>query len=127
MRIWTPIGNGSGIREECRQWKAADKQSQDAPAAENPREGRKDARKAAAERRQQMASVRKAAKDAEKRLDKLSKDRESLMATMADPSTWEKSTAEVQKLALKKAALDKEIADVEERWLAAEAELEAAG
>ena len=107
--------------------KAADKQSQDAPAAENSREGRKDARKAAAERRQQMASVRKAAKDAEKRLDKLSKDRESLMATMADPSTWEKSTAEVQKLALKKAALDKEIADVEERWLAAEAELEAAG
>lgn len=87
---------------------------------------RKDARRQAAESRRQNVEIRKAAQESEKRLLKLTAEREALVGQLGDPRTYNGSTAELQKLIQKKAALDGQIADAEERWLAAAEALEAA-
>jgi len=90
------------------------------------RVNKKDQRRLAAEARKQNVEVRKAAQDAEKRLEKLTGERDALVVTLGDPRTYKGSTAEMQKLIHKKAALDAQIAEAEERWLAAAEALEAA-
>ncbi len=92
----------------------------------NSRMGRKEARKAAADRRKENADIRKAAREAEKLLEKLTERRNKLIETLGDPATYEKSTREVKDLILKKEAVDREIAAAEAAWLEASEALEAA-
>jgi ATP-binding cassette subfamily F protein 3 len=92
----------------------------------NSRVGRKEARKAAADRRKENADIRKAAREAEKLLEKLTERRNRLVATLGDPATYEKSTREVQELIMKKEAVDREIVAAETAWLEASEALEAA-
>jgi len=88
--------------------------------------GKKEARKAAADRRKENADIRKAAREAEKQLEKLTSRRQKLVDTLADPETYEKSTIEVQDLIKKKEVVDREIAVAETTWLTASEALEAA-
>ena len=96
------------------------------PESDDGRTNRKDQRRQAAESRRQNVEIRKAALEAEKRLLKLTTEREALVRQLGDPRTYNGSTAELQKMIQKKAALDGQIAEAEERWLAAAEALEAA-
>ena len=85
-----------------------------------------DPRRQAADARRQNVEVRKAAQDAEKRLEKLTAERDALVTRLGDPKTYNGSTSELQKLIQKKAALDAQVAEAEETWLAAAEAVEAA-
>ena len=115
------------LRDRAKARNAKDSKSDDADGAGgNSRMGRKEARKAAADRRKENADIRKAAREAEKALEKLTARRRSLVDKLGDPATYEKSTREVQELVTKKEAVDREIASAETAWLLASEALEAA-
>ncbi|MCC6104697.1 MULTISPECIES: ABC-F family ATP-binding cassette domain-containing protein [Acetobacter] len=90
-------------------------------------QSRKDDRRERAEARKAQAPLRKIIKDAESRLAKLATERAKIEASLADPALYTDGKAEdVTRLNTRLAAIGKEQAEVEERWLEAEAELEAA-
>ncbi|GAA09885.1 ABC transporter ATP-binding protein [Acetobacter tropicalis NBRC 101654] len=90
-------------------------------------QSRKDDRRERAEARKAQAPLRKIIKDAESRLAKLAAERAKIEASLADPALYTDGKAEdVTRLNTRLAAIGKEQAEVEERWLEAEAELEAA-
>jgi ATP-binding cassette, subfamily F, member 3 len=97
-----------------------------ADAEDGSRVNKKDQRRLAAEARRQNVEARKTAQEAEKRLEKLTAERDVLVTKLGDPKTYSGSTAEMHKLIQKKAALDAQVAEAEERWLAAAEELESA-
>ena len=90
------------------------------------RSGRQAARRAAAERRRDTASVRQAARAAEQALDALIVRRERLVDRLADPDTYGKNDGDVGELVRRKAAIDREIEAAETAWLEATEALEAA-
>ena len=115
------------LRERSRAASGKGSKTSDASTGEgNSRVDRKEARKAAAERRKENADIRKAAREAEKLLEKLTVRRQKLIDTLGDPATYEKSTQEVKDLILKKEAVDREIVAAEATWLEASEALEAA-
>ncbi|ATJ90787.1 glycosyl transferase family 1 [Acetobacter senegalensis] len=90
-------------------------------------QSRKDDRRERAEARKAQAPLRKIIKDAESRLAKLATERAKIEASLADPALYTDGKAEdVTRLNTRLAAIGKEQAEVEERWLEAEAELESA-
>lgn len=90
-------------------------------------QSRKDDRRERAEARKAQAPLRKIIKDAESRLAKLATERAKIEASLVDPALYTDGKAEdVTRLNTRLAAIGKEQAEVEERWLEAEAELEAA-
>ncbi len=104
-----------------------------ARAANRPRQdstgqqSRKDDRRDRAEARKALAPLRKIAKDAEAKLAKLASERAKLEAALADPALYaDGKAAEVTRLNTRLAAIAKDEAEAEERWLAAEAEMEEA-
>ncbi|HLW26588.1 MAG TPA: ABC-F family ATP-binding cassette domain-containing protein [Kiloniellales bacterium] len=96
---------------------------------EKPKESapnRKDQRRAAAEIRAATANLRKAAQQAERRLEQLARDRAAVEAELADPELYEKTSARIPQLQKRLGELDKEIAAAEAAWLEAEEAIEAA-
>ncbi|KAA8387292.1 ABC-F family ATP-binding cassette domain-containing protein [Acetobacter tropicalis] len=90
-------------------------------------QSRKDDRRERAEARKAQAPLRKIIKDTESRLAKLATERAKIEASLVDPALYTDGKAEdVTRLNTRLAAIGKEQAEVEERWLEAEAELEAA-
>jgi len=87
----------------------------DAPAT-----SRKDERRARARAREATADLRKRAKEAEKWLERLGRQRAEIETVLADPSTYEGSTADMLELGRKLAKIDDEIAAAESAWLEAE-------
>ena len=87
----------------------------DAPAVT-----RKDERRARARAREATADLRKQAKEAEKRLERLGRRRAEIETVLADPATYEGSTADMLELGRKLAKIDNEIAAAESAWLEAE-------
>ncbi len=87
----------------------------DAPAV-----SRKDGRRARARAREATADLRKQAKEAEKRLERLGRRRAEIETVLADPATYEGSTADMLELGKKLAKIDNEIAAAESAWLEAE-------
>ncbi len=90
-------------------------QNGDAPAV-----SRKDERRARARAREATADLRKQAKEAEKRLERLGRRRAEIETVLADPATYEGSTADMLELGRKLAKIDNEIAAAESAWLEAE-------
>ncbi|RUT25555.1 glycosyl transferase family 1 [Asaia sp. W19] len=89
--------------------------------------GRKEVRRDRAEQRKALAPLRKEAKAAEHLMEQLGKERLKIEARLADPALYEKSdSGEITKLNTRLGALKLEESAAEERWLAAEAEIEAA-
>lgn len=87
---------------------------------------KKDQRRQNAEVRRQNAELRKAAKDAEKALEKLVEQRDAVVAKLGDATTYDGSTAELQRLIQRKAELDAAIEKAEEHWLETAEALESA-
>ncbi|MDE0539796.1 MAG: ABC-F family ATP-binding cassette domain-containing protein [Rhodospirillales bacterium] len=87
----------------------------DAPAI-----SRRDERRARAQAREATAGLRKQAKEAEKRLARLGKQRAEIETVLADPATYEGSTADMLELSRKLVKIDNEIAAAESAWLEAE-------
>jgi ATP-binding cassette subfamily F protein 3 len=92
----------------------------DAPTATD----RKEQRRAAAEARAASAHLKRAASEAEKRLERLSAKRAALEARLADPVVYQGPTRALMELQLEFGELKKQIARAEEAWLDAQAALE---
>lgn len=131
-RLWL-VGDGKitpfeGDMAEYRAWliehnRAANRPKQDTAAQPS----RKDDRRERAEARKALAPLRKVIKDAEARLAKLAQEQQKIEASLADPALYsEGKTQDLTRLNTRLAALKKEQEEVEERWLAAEAEMEEA-
>jgi ATP-binding cassette, subfamily F, member 3 len=86
--------------------------------------GRKEQRRAAAEQRAAVAHLKKAAVEAEKRLEKLQQKKVALETRLADPEVYNGPTAKLMELQLRYGDLKREIATAEEAWLEAQAALE---
>jgi ATP-binding cassette subfamily F protein 3 len=86
--------------------------------------GRKEQRRAAAEQRAANAHLRKAAVEAEKRLEKLQQKKAALEARLADPEVYNGPTAKLMELQLRYGDLKREIATAEDAWLETQAALE---
>ena len=85
---------------------------------------RKNKRRLDAEARAAVAHLRKAAKQAEARVEALGKKKTELEARLADPQVYGGPTAKLQALQVRFGALRQSIAEAEEAWLAAQAALE---
>ena len=87
---------------------------------------RKDQRKAAADNRTNKAPLKKAVDSAEKMLARLSEQMNGVLAKLADPAIYTGRGSVVTDLQKEKARLEREVANAEKRWLAAQEALEAA-
>ena len=94
------------------------------PKSEN---GRREARKARADARAMAAPLRRAVKDAEKRLASLAKTKLRIESELASPETYNLPPDDMTELQLKLAKTDQAISETEEAWLAAQSALEKAG
>jgi ATP-binding cassette subfamily F protein 3 len=84
-------------------------------------------RRHGAEQRQRLAPLRQAAREAERDLERLSRDEAALAARLADTGTYRLPGAELEALVRRAADLKAAIATAEARWLEAEQALEQAG
>jgi ATP-binding cassette subfamily F protein 3 len=91
-----------------------------------PRASRTELRRDAAERRQQLAPLRRAMQAAEKRLEALSGEIAAIDAALADPGLYARDAARAQRLVLDRGLKAKSLAEAEEAWLVATEALEAA-
>jgi len=111
------------LRDERRARRAKSKSPKARDA--NPRLSRKDKRRANAEARAQLAEQRRAARQAEARVEKLTKDKAALEARLADPEVYNGSTAKLQALHIKLGDIKRAIAEAEAAWLDAQDAVEA--
>ncbi|MBK17259.1 MAG: glycosyl transferase family 1 [Rhodospirillaceae bacterium] len=88
---------------------------------------KKEKRRIAAEKRNQLAPLRKRAKRAEENVKKLTEESEKLQAALADPKLYEQGDNEAAKnLQMEAGYAAKNLADAEEFWLESQEELDAA-
>ena len=86
--------------------------------------GRKEQRRASAEQRAANAHLRKAAVEAEKRLEKLQQKKAALETRLADPEVYNGPTAKLLELQLRYGDLKREIETAEDAWLETQSALE---
>ncbi|MGM0616149.1 MAG: ABC-F family ATP-binding cassette domain-containing protein [Pseudomonadota bacterium] len=101
---------------------------QDQQASGDSREARKAARKAAAEMREKLRPIKKVRDQAEKTMEKEQNALTTLEEQLADPALYTDASrkAELTNALAKQADIKARLDDAEQRWLAAEEELEAA-
>jgi len=87
---------------------------------------RRSERQRGAGQRQRLVPLRQAARQAERDLERLTRDRSALAARLASAETYRLPGAEIEALARRGADLEAAIAAAEARWLEAEQELEQA-
>jgi ATP-binding cassette subfamily F protein 3 len=92
---------------------------------EAPAASRADSRRASAERRAQLAPLKKAVVEAEKAVEKLQREIGSLDVILADSTIYTRDPAKAQTAAQVRGRLAKQLADAEEIWLRASEEFEA--
>ena len=103
---------------------AADRRRNGDAMATHTAAGRKEQRRAAAEQRAANAHLRKAAVEAEKRLEKLQQKKVALESRLADPEVYNGPTAKLLELQLRYGDLKREIATAEDAWLETQSALE---
>ena len=98
-----------------------------ASKTEMPTVSRKDERREAAEKRQQLAPIRKKVKELEARLEKLNDQRDQIMQLLEDPTMYMigLNGQKVRNLQITLAQLDAEIEETENDWLEQSALLDA--
>ena len=107
--------------------KGAREQAREAAGEPLSKADRKADRRQAAEARKALAPLRKAVKDAETALARLTAERNTLDARLADPDTYTKlSAAEQSTLSKRHGEVQRLIEAQEEAWMNAQADLEAA-
>jgi ATP-binding cassette subfamily F protein 3 len=85
---------------------------------------RKDARRQAADARLRLAPLRKTAREAEALVARLTAEKATFEAQLADPALYSGPPARLTELTRQRAELDRRIAEAETRWLEAEEALE---
>ena len=89
-------------------------------------ESRAELRRSAAERRAQLAPLRKAVAEAEKVVEKLTSQISAIDSLLANGFIYARDAAAAQRAAFERGQLSKQLAEAEESWLAASEALEAA-
>jgi ATP-binding cassette subfamily F protein 3 len=84
----------------------------------------KDRRRAAAATRDAQASLRRVARDAEARVEELTKACQELAAHLANPQAYDGDQNELEGLQMRYGALRRELSDAEASWLSAQEALE---
>ena len=84
----------------------------------------KDRRRAAAATRDAQASLRRVARDAEARVEELTKACQELEAHLANPQSYDGDQNELEGLQMRYGALRRELSDAEASWLSAQEALE---
>lgn len=132
-KLWR-VGDGAckpfdGDLDDYRALLAENRRNAGGPSSEKSQaqSSRKDERRQAAEERQRLAPLRKAAKDADDRLARLNDKKTALVARLADPKLYEGPPEKVTKLKQEIGAIERDIDEAEARWLEAHESLEAAG
>ena len=87
--------------------------------AGDDRDSRTDQRRIAAERRAELAPLKKAMLTAEQRVEKLSKEISALDALLADAGLYATDPARAQNATQQRGQISKQLADAENSWLAA--------
>ena len=87
---------------------------------------RSDQRRAAADRRAELAPLRKAVRSAEAAIEKISREMVALDARLAEPNFFIERATEAQTASQNRGRLAKLLADAEDRWIEAAADYEAA-
>jgi ATP-binding cassette subfamily F protein 3 len=103
---------------------AADRRRNGDGTATHTAAGRKEQRRASAEQRAANAHLRKAAVEAEKRLEKLQQKKTALEARLADPEVYNGPTVKLLELQLRYGDLKREIETAEDAWLETQSALE---
>ena len=93
--------------------------SSDKDTTEGAGASRADQRRASAERRSQLAPIRKAVADAEKVVEKLARDISLLDSILANSDLYARDPAKAQQSAQERGRLAKQLSEAEEIWLAA--------
>lgn len=88
--------------------------------------GRAEQRRAAAERRAELAPLKKAMQEAEKQVERITAELAKLDAALADPDLYARDPAKAQQLLITRGQAAKKLAEAEEAWLAATEAYEAA-
>jgi ATP-binding cassette subfamily F protein 3 len=127
-RLWIVRGGTvksyDGDMESYREELLAERTMRDRPreradAGESTvRVSRTDARRAAAERRAELAPLKKAMQAAEKKVEQLTAEIARMDAELASPELYA-DAAKAQRLAMERGQMAKRLADAEEAWLAA--------
>ena len=98
----------------------------EAPEPDRSAASRKEDRKAAAEKRQALAPLRKRIQAAEKRMDKLHVEQAGLQEKLADPKLYDGPADKLTALQKTLGEVEKQLAEAEAEWLEAHEALEAA-
>jgi ATP-binding cassette subfamily F protein 3 len=116
----------AGRREEraAKAPPAERKQAERKQAERTPGE-RKQERKDAAERRKEIEPLRRKARDAERRIETLTRERAAVEQTLADPATYERN-GDASALLQRQVEVQRLLAAAEIEWLAASEEIERA-
>jgi ATP-binding cassette subfamily F protein 3 len=99
----------------------------EAGLSQEPAPDARDRRREAAAQRAALSDLKKAARAAEQRLEKLQNALALLEQELADPKLYEGPAERLTRLQSKHAEVKAAISETEERWLEAQSELEAAG
>ena len=100
--------------------------SRDSSRADLNAPNRQEARKAAADKRAELAPLKKSVQVAEKKMEQLSTEIAKRDAALADPALYTKDPARAQKLSMERGQLAKDLGAAEEAWLVATEAYEAA-
>ncbi|HEY0523934.1 MAG TPA: ABC-F family ATP-binding cassette domain-containing protein [Stellaceae bacterium] len=136
-RLWLVAGGGvrpfDGDLEDYRRHLLEERSAATAPAggasraAGDASPSRRDERRAAAERRKELEPLRRQAREAEKRIARLTEERRRLDAAIADPATYADGGGnDIAGLLRRQADLNRQIEAAEAEWLSAEAAIEGA-
>jgi ATP-binding cassette, subfamily F, member 3 len=130
-RIWR-VGSGTcapfdGSLEDYERQLTEDRRAARRNGVERGGNGRRQARRDRAQTRAERAPIRKAARDAESTINRLSEERKKLQAELAKPETYERTDGRVTELQIRLAEIEQAIGQAEEAWLAAHDALENGG
>jgi ATP-binding cassette subfamily F protein 3 len=105
--------------DEYRQYLLANSRKDIPAEAPSPSNDRREARRRAAERRQEIAPLRRKMEQAEKRMETLEHEKTRLQKMLADPALYDGSSDRLVTLQKELGLVEKDLADAEEDWIAA--------
>ena len=105
--------------DEYRQYLLANSRKDIPAEAPAPSNDRREARRRAAERRQEIAPLRRKMEQAEKRMETLEHEKVRLQKSLADPALYDGSSNRLVTLQKELGLVEKDLADAEEDWIAA--------
>ena len=100
------------------------RKGQQADSSEAPKRDRKQERRDRAAARAETANLRKSVKDQEKRLSKLTLEKEKMEAMMADPALYDDANTSITEMQIKLAKIISELESAELNWIEASEKLD---